>query len=90
MFNSQIPSSVLTAATGLLAPFIPDLTVEKLKSLSDRETESIESRPLLKIKEAASLLGISRIHISRLAAKGELQRINVGIEKHLYRITPKA
>ena len=52
--------------------------------------EEATPEPLLKIKEAAKLLGLSRVHISRLAAKGELKRINVGLEKNLYRITKES
>jgi len=72
----------------------PNLTLDSmLKAFAmanNSEEQESGRQPLLKVKEAAILLGISRQHIYKLAECGELQRINVGIEKNLFRITAES
>ena len=83
-----IPEPAIIAAIAVLSPYIPDIERDDLLNLSSYKEDV--KRPLLKIKEAAWLLGLSRVHVSRLATKGELDRVNVGIDKKLYRIIPES
>lgn len=88
MSAQPMPKAIEDAALAILLPYLPTITAESLKELAKNPTE--EKKPLLKIKEAAALLSLSRQHISKLAEVGELDRINVGIEKTLYRITAES
>ena len=77
----QIPPHITEAIVLLLKPYHPQINPETIERLFEERPP----RPLLKINETARMLALSRVHISRLAEKGELCRVNVGLEKNLYR-----
>jgi excisionase family DNA binding protein len=82
--QNVLPEHIITTIVTIVEPY-----VIVTKSDIDRLINGDQSeKPLYKIKDTAKRLGLSRVHISRLAEKGELTRINVGIGKNLYRITP--
>lgn len=83
--QSVLPEHIISTIITIVEPYAKLTKSDVIKLLSG-ECE----KPLYKIKETAKRLGLSRVHISRLAEAGELQRINVGIHKNLYRITPES
>ena len=72
MTDESIPESIAIATISLLAPYIPNLTSERLRSRLSFEPESIEK--LYTRKEAASALSISTVTLDRMIAAGELPR----------------
>ena len=78
-----IPDHIAKLVINLMAPYV-EINAKDVNELIHLK------RTLLKIKDAARLLGLSRMQISRLAQKGEIKKINVGIGKKLYRITPES
>jgi excisionase family DNA binding protein len=79
-----LPEHIISTIITIVEPYAKVTKSDITKLVSEDQSE----KPLLKIKDTAKFLGLSRVHISRLAEKGELKRINVGIGKNLYRITP--
>ncbi len=77
--RQRITPAVIQAATGLLAPFIPEISPQTLiKALSDYDTgeKSAFVKPLTR-REAAAILGISMPTINRLLNAGTLRRIYI-------------
>jgi len=79
--RTKITPQVIAAATGLLQPFIPDLSpqglVSALKQYSATRTKpETDERPLTR-QEAADLLKCSRNTISRYLSIGKLRKITL-------------
>ena len=79
--KQKITPQIIAAATGLLQPFIPDLSpqllVSALKEYSasaTREKPETDERPLTR-QEAAYMLKCSKNTISRYLTTGKLRRI---------------
>lgn len=87
--NSKISSAVLSAATGLLQPYIPELSpgalIDALKAYDKKQTG--HARPLTR-DEAAELLSVSRATVDRYIREGRLQSVRVG--RRLIRITSES
>ncbi len=83
--SRSIPSQILQSATGLLAPYFPELTPTKLvKAMKSVQCNSGDRRePLMPKKEAARLLGVSIYTVQRMIHDGKLKgvRLNNGYWK---------
>ena len=76
-----IPDTILTAATGLLVPFIPELTNKKLLQALKKTTPEVKDPEILRpltIKQTAELLQVSRCTIHRWIAAGKLRFVRFG------------
>ena len=75
----QITPPILTAATGLLQPFYPELTPTKLLSMLKNagKPEEIVERPLTR-RQAANLLAISLPTLDRHIKSGILRASKIG------------
>jgi len=79
---NKINPSIIAAATGMLQPFVPELSPQTLvKALEEyRATDTANASPFTKPitrKEAAELLDVSLPTINRLLNQGRLQRIKI-------------
>lgn len=80
--KQRITPAVIAAATGMLQPYIPELSPESLvaalKNHNPGKTSTvIAERPLTR-QEAASLLSVSLNSITRYMNAGLLKRIHIG------------
>ena len=90
--RQKITPAVLAAATGMLQPFIPELSpqglVAALKTYNSGEAaEETTEKPLTR-QEAAKLLSVSLNSITRYMNSGILRRISMG--PRLVRIDPQS
>ncbi len=88
--SQRITPAVLAAATGMLQPFIPELSPQNLvAALKDHATGKhltvIAEKPLTR-QEAAALLSVSLNTINRYLNIGTLRRVK--ISPRLVRIDP--
>ena len=78
----RISPQVLAAATGLLQPFIPEISAENLvtalKNFAIRKQDSIITERLLTRKEASNLLSISIQTLDRYIKSGILRSSKIG------------
>ena len=85
---AAVPPAILTAATGLLLPFVPSITptalAEALERLDKPATPEIE-KPLTR-KQAAALLGISLPTLYRWQKDGKIRFAKVS--RKCVRISP--
>ena len=77
--KQKITPQIIAAATGLLQPFIPDLSPQLLvsalkESSATRAKPETDERPLTR-QEAAYMLKCSKNTISRYLTTGKLRRI---------------
>lgn len=78
MTTLAIPTGIQDAATGLLSPYIPDFSIERmLKALNQLREAPEEPDRLLTRVEAANHLSVSIPTIDRLLASGALSRIKI-------------
>ena len=76
--KNPITPPILTAATGLLQPFYPELTPQGLLSMLNAEkSEKQMERPLTR-RQAASLLAISLPTLDRHIKSGILRASKIG------------
>lgn len=80
--KQRITPAILAAATGMLQPFVPDLTPQGLlAALKNHEAgqpaAAIVERPLTR-KEAAALLAVSLNSVNRYMNTGLLRRVKIG------------
>lgn len=80
--KQRITPAILAAATGMLQPFVPDLTPQGLLvALKNHEAgqpaAAIAERPLTR-KEAAALLSVSLNSVNRYMNTGLLRRVKIG------------
>lgn len=80
--KQRITPAILAAATGMLQPFVPDLTPQGLlAALKNHEAgqpaAAIAERPLTR-KEAAALLAVSLNSVNRYMNTGLLRRVKIG------------
>ena len=74
----QITPPILTAATGLLQPFYPELTPQVLLSMLNAEkSEKQMERPLTR-RQAAALLSVSLPTLDRHIKSGILRASKIG------------
>ena len=90
MKTKTMPPEMLTAATGLLQSYVPDLTprtlLDAIKTYSPApQIERRLEKPLTR-REAAALLGVSGNTIDRYANIGLLRKIH--LSAHAVRICP--
>jgi len=72
--TSEIPSTITTAITSILAPYCPGLTPSELtKRLSFVPGAEEQAERLLTRKESAAALAISTITLDRMIKAGELE-----------------
>ncbi len=84
--KDQIPQSIITAAVGLLANFVPDLTptclIAALQAYDSEGNEQAEhnARPRkpFTVTEACQLLTLSRPTIYRMKNRGEIRLLKIG------------
>jgi excisionase family DNA binding protein len=82
---NTISTTIIAAASGLLSPFIPDLTPTRLIAAleayepdSQAKSPSDQIRKPLSIKEVCKLLSISRPSVYRMKERGDLKFIKIG------------
>lgn len=90
--TQRITPAVLAAATGMLQPFIPELSPQGLvAALKNHETGNpatvIAEKPLTR-QEAATLLSVSLNSVNRYMNIGILRRVK--ISPRLVRIDPQS
>lgn len=87
--NNKISSAVLSAATGLLQPYIPELSpsalIDALKAYDRKQTG--HARALTR-DEAAEMLSVSRVTVDRYIREGLLKSVKIG--PRMVRITPES
>lgn len=89
--KQRITPAILTAATGMLQPFIPELTPQGLlAALKNHDAGqpaavTVAEKPLTR-KEAAALLSVSLNSINRYMNTGILRRVRIGAR--IVRIDP--
>ena len=77
--GNNIPENVVVAAVGLLSPFGPGMTADKLKkAIFTEEGAAATVRPEFTRAEAAKRLGLSTRTIDLYMAKGTLRYSKVG------------
>ena len=79
--RNQITPSVLAAATGLLQPYIPELSPQGLVSALKAYQGGAPAAPMEKFltrKEVAELLSVSMNTLDRYIRQGILTSVNVG------------
>ncbi len=90
--KNTINPEVLSAATGMLQTYIPELSprylVTALKAYDPEELTVVRQRRPLTRKEAATLMSVSIPTVNRYLKSGELKKIKMG--KRLVRITPES
>ena len=88
--RNNITPAVLAAATGMLQPFVPELSPKNLVAALREHTEKREiasARPLTR-QQAAELLSVCVGTIDRYIKSGMLRRVPVG--PRLVRIDPQS
>ncbi|WP_294508145.1 helix-turn-helix domain-containing protein [uncultured Victivallis sp.] len=80
--KQKITPAILAAATGMLQPFIPELTPQGLLAAlkshdAGQPAASIAEKPLTR-KEAAALLSVSLNSVNRYMNTGLLRRVKIG------------
>jgi len=90
--RQKITPAVLAAATGMLQPFVPELSPQNLVAAlknhnSGKCEEAVAEKPLTR-QEAAKLLSVSLNSITRYMNAGILRRISMG--PRLVRIDPQS
>lgn len=81
--RQRITPAILTAATGMLQPFVPDLTPQGLLSAlksheAGQPATATADKPLTR-KEAAALLSVSLNSVNRyMMNTGLLRRVKIG------------
>ena len=88
--KAQIAPSVLTAAVGLLLPYIPELSPQSLID-AIKSHDAAQQKPLEKQmtrKEAADILGVRIETVSRYIKAGTLKAAKIG--KRAVRIDPQS
>ena len=80
--KQRITPAILAAATGMLQPFIPELTPQGLLAAlkshdAGQPAAAIPEKPLSR-KEAAALLAVSLNTVNRYMNTGLLRRIKIG------------
>ncbi len=91
--KNTIRPEILTAATGMLQPFIPEITPKGLVSAleaynSNASTPKVDIQKPMTMQEVATLLGVSLPSIYSYIKDGKLQRVKIG--PRLVRITPES
>lgn len=85
--SNSISTAIIAAATGMLQPFIPDLTptrlIEALKLYNTNGSEEENKKHVtvkkpLTIKEICELLCISRPSVYRMRERGEIRFVKIG------------
>ena len=79
---ANIPQPILTAAVGLLQPFMPNITPAALAEALDKAGQPPEAaakieKPLTR-KEAAALLGVHITTLNRYIQTGILPSVKIG------------
>lgn len=80
--KQKITPAILAAATGMLQPFIPELTPQGLLAAlkshdAGQPAAAIAEKPLTR-KEAAALLSVSLNSVNRYMNTGLLRRVKIG------------
>lgn len=83
--RQRINPAILAAATGMLQPFVPELTPQRLLAALKTQDEGLPAIPAAAIpekplsrKEAAALLAVSLNTVNRYMNTGLLRRIKIG------------
>ena len=83
--TQRINPAILAAATGMLQPFVPELTPQRLLAALKTQDEGLPAIPAAAIpekplnrKEAAALLAVSLNTVNRYMNTGLLRRIKIG------------
>ena len=87
--RQRVTPAVLAAATGLLQPFVPELSPQSLvAALRGHEPgdRHMQTEKQLTRRQAAALLGVSIPTVDRYMRDGILRRVKIG--KRLVRIDP--
>lgn len=80
--KNQIPPSIITAAVGILNPFVPDITASKLiAALQDYASSksTLDERPQkpYTVREVTKILMISKPTVYRMFEDGTLTRLKI-------------
>ncbi len=80
--TQRITPAILAAATGMLQPFVPELTPQGLLSAlksheAGQPATATADKPLTR-KEAAALLSVSLNSVNRYMNTGLLRRVKIG------------
>lgn len=80
--TQRITPAILAAATGMLQPFVPELTPQGLLSAlksheAGQPAAATADKPLTR-KEAAALLSVSLNSVNRYMNTGLLRRVKIG------------
>lgn len=85
--TTQMPESIMTAATALLAPYVPGITADALKKAIGSALGATEAKPSLRPEytrqEAAERLCVSLRTIDYYTEYGWLKAIKVGKRRKL-------
>ena len=87
--RQRVTPAVLAAATGLLQPFVPELSPQSLVEALRGHEPGDRPAPMEKQmsrRQAAALLGVSIPTVDRYMRDGILRRVKIG--KRLVRIDP--
>ena len=77
--TKNINNSIVAAASGMLSPFVPELTPSNLiEALSAYGKDDKPQEKPLTINQVAERLQISRMTVCRLINRGELPAFRVG------------
>ena len=75
-----VPAAILAAAVGLLQPYAPNLTTDALSEALATCTSTAKT-PLIEkpfsLREAASVLGVSRATLARWRSAGKLHDVHI-------------
>jgi excisionase family DNA binding protein len=81
--SRRITPEILAAATGILQPYCPSLSATDLvQAISNHRSEKAKHQtlqPSLTYSEFAKLAGISLPSVHRMAARGEIPKVRIGM-----------
>ena len=75
--SQPMPKELYSAFVAMLAPYRSDLTAADIEAALSAQNDAVPRNILIAAPEVCKMLGLSRVHIARLAIAGELERVNV-------------
>lgn len=82
--KKQISPSIISAAVGMLAPFVPDISptslIAALETYDQQHAQNINDKPKkpYTIREVCELLGITKPTVYRMFHDGSLTKLKIG------------
>jgi excisionase family DNA binding protein len=81
--SKTIKPEILAAATGILQPYCPGLSpTDLVQAITNHRSEPTKTnvlKPAVTYAEFAKLAGISLPTVHRMVARGELQKLKIGL-----------